>query len=184
MKKYYLLKITFWAFLIMCTFSCSSDLNFDQVNDLRLKPVIEGNLSYFNVAATDFLADNGSEYNLVFDSQDFDVFRDKYLNEYLQKADCYFEVTNTINRAFQADIVMLNSNDQVLYTIRFDIPASAGTPVVISKTEIFENAKLQLLKNTRKLQFALSVKSGAPFNSNNTGNLILRSSATVYLEIE
>lgn len=184
MKKYYLLKITCWAFLIMSTFSCSSDLNFDQANDLKLQPVVEGNLSYFNVAATDFLADNGSEYNLVLDSQDFDIFRDRYLNDYLQKADLHFEITNTINRAFKADILLLNDNDQVLYAISFDIPASAGTPMVISKTEIFENAKLQLLKNTRKLQFALTVKSGPAFNSNSTGNLILRSSATVYLEIE
>ncbi|MFL9832072.1 hypothetical protein ABS764_14565 [Flavobacterium sp. ST-87] len=168
----------------MCSFSCSSDLNFDQANDLKLEPVVEGNLSYFNVAATDFLADDGSEYDLVFDSQDFDIFRDRYLNDYLQKADCYFEITNTINRSFKADIVMLNNDDQVLYTIPFNIPASTAAPIIVSKTEIFENAKLQLLKNTRKLQFALSVKSGQAFTPNTTGNLQLRSSATVYLEIE
>lgn len=183
MKKYYFNTIGL-ALVFMCFFSCSSDLDFNQASDLKLMPVVEGNLSYFDIPATAFVANDGSEYDLAFDSQNFDIFRDKYFNSYLQKADFDFEITNTINRAFTATIVLLDANNDPLYTIRFDIRAYSGTTNTISKTEIFEGAKLAMLKSTREMGFLLAIKPGPALNQNSTGSLKLRSSATVYLEIQ
>lgn len=183
MKKYYLIRAITLALFLMCSFSCSSDLNFDQANDLKLTPVIEGNLSYFDVPAPSFVADDGSEYNFASDAQNFDVFRDKYFNSYLQRADFHFEITNTIQRAFAASIVLLDANDNPLYTINFDVPAYSGTTNIVTKTEIFQGAKLTILKNSRKMKFLIAMKPGTALNKNSTGSFKLRSSATVYLEI-
>lgn len=170
--------------LIASSFSCTSELNFDQVNDLKLTPVFEANFSYFEVPATAFVSSTGSEYAWASDVKEFDVFRDKYLNSYLQKVDFYFEINNTINRAYTFDIVLLDDNNNALTTIKFDIPAYSGTTNTVTKTEIFENTRLELLKRARKMRFLIAMKPGPTLDANSTGSIVLRSSATVYLEIQ
>ena len=183
MKKY-LNRLIGFILLIGCSFSCSSDLNFDQANDLKLKPTYVGNFSYFNVPATTFVGNDGSQLDLAFDDQEFDVFRDEYLNDYLQRADFYFEINNTINRAYTLTIVLMTENDEALTTIQFVVPAYTGTPNTITRTEVFENARLGLLKSARKMGFLIAMAPGPALNKNSTGNLILRSNATAYLEIQ
>ena len=182
--KNYLHKICCIVLLIVCSFSCSSDLDFNQANDLKLEPVVVGNFSHFDVPATAFVASDGSEYDLAFDDQEFDVFRDKYLKSYLQKAEFYFEINNSIKRSFEFSIVLMDANDTALETIPFDIPAYSGTSNIITRTEIFENKRLDLLKSAKKIGFVIAMDPGTALDQNSTGSLILRSSATVYLEIQ
>lgn len=184
MKKYYLYKIVCLLLLTGGSFSCTSDLNFDQVNDLKLTPVFEANFSYFNVRATAFVSSTGLEYQWAYDEQEFDVFRDKYLNSYLQKVDFYFEINNTINRAYVLNVVLLDDNSNALTTINFNVPAYSGTTNTITRTEIFENMRLELLKRARKMRFLIAMEPGPTLNANSTGSIVLRSSATVYTEIQ
>jgi hypothetical protein len=141
------------------------------------------NLSYFDVQAKDFIM-NGQEQAIAFDAQNFDVFKDKYFKSYLRKADFFFEVENTIARSFSIDIILFDQNDKVLYVKRLIIPAYTGTKNIVSTTDIFENTKLDLLKQTTRLGFGLVKNPGTPLTVNTSGNLKLRSSATVYLMIQ
>lgn len=164
--------------------SCSSDLDFDQVNDLTLKPVFVANLAHFNVPANQFVVD-GQAQQFASDIEEFDAFRKEFFNENLVKAELNFEIENNINRAFTLNILLLNDNDKVLQTIPFAIPAYSGTSNVIKyPTEVFENERLRLLKHTTKVGFLIQVASGPPIDENSLGNLKLRSSATVYMKIE
>ena len=160
--------------------SCSSELDFNQVNDAKLEPVFIANLSYFDVQPKDFFV-NGQEQAIAFDAENF---RDKYFKSYLRKADFYFEVENTITRSFSLDIVLFDQNDQVLYIKTLAIPAYTGTTIRVTDTDIFENAKLDLLKRTTRLGFGIVKNAGTPLTVNSPGNLILRSTATVYLVIQ
>ena len=169
--------------LILFNTSCSSDLDFNQVNDVKLEPTYIANLSYFDIQANEFIV-NGLERDIAFDAQNFDVFRDKYFKSYLRKVDFFFEVDNTIARSFSIDIILFDQNDQVLYVKRITIPAYTGVPNTITDTDVFENTKLDLLKQTTRLGFAIVKNPGAPLTVNSPGNLKLRSSATVYLVIQ
>ncbi|MEO8253028.1 MAG: hypothetical protein ABI554_01480 [Flavobacterium sp.] len=181
MKNYSLPKIYYILVFVGCCFSCSSDLDFNQANDLKLEPVVVGNLSNFNVPAAAFVGAN----NLLMNAQDFDVFRDKHLNSYLQRADLYFEINNTIARSYALDIDFTDANDQILTTIHFDIPAYNGSENKIIHTEYFQDVKLVAFKNAKKMKFRILMNSGIPtLNQNSSGSLQLRSSATLYLEIE
>lgn len=182
MKKNYLHRICL-AVVLMCSFSCSSDLDFDQANDLKSKPVIVGNLSQLQVFASDFIADDGSEKTFVLDDQNFDVFRDKYFTSYLQRADFFFETTNTIGRDYVLQIILLDQNEQRLLTVVLDVPTSTDENNTIKQTEIFENARLDLLKRARTMRFLITMKS-AVARATGEGSITLRSSATVYLEIQ
>ncbi|MEZ7497678.1 hypothetical protein QO200_02885 [Flavobacterium sp. Arc3] len=169
--------------LVMLSFSCSSDLDFDQVNDLKLEPVFIANLTSFEIPASQFVV-NGVEQNVAFDAQDFDIFRDSFFRNRLTRADFFFEINNTITRSYSLDIQLLDGNDQLLYTIHFDVPAYSGTEKLITQTEIFENANLDLLKSSKRMGFVIKMGAGSALNANSPGSLKLRSSATAYLVVE
>ena len=173
-------KILFFAFLF---FSCSSDLDFDQVKDLKLEPVFVANLAYFDIPANHFISD-GSE-QIIPDVQEFGAFKEKFFRDHLTKIELDYEINNTIVRAFTVDVLLIDDNDQVLETTSFKIPAySGGINVIKYPTEVFENQRLDLLKQATKMGFIVKMDAGPPLDENSIGNLKFRSSATVYMEIE
>ena len=170
-------------FMVLLSWSCSSNLDFDQVNDFKVTPVIVANLTYFDVFAHEFVT-NGQETSMAFAALNFDAFRNAFFKDNLVRTDLFFEITNTINRAYAIDLVLLNNLSQPIYTINFIVPASNGTPQVVTKTEMFQAAKLNLLKQTQKMGFRVVMLPGTPLTESSPGNLKLRSSATVYMEIQ
>lgn len=178
-KYHHISSIILLAFLF---FSCSSDLDFDQVNDLKLEPAFLANLAYFDIPANKLIDDGGNHE--AYDTRGFDVFKDKFFNEHLRKAEFNFEIENTIDRAFVVKLLLLDANDQVLQTITYNVPAyTGGSNVMKYPTETFENERLDLLKKTVKIGFDISISSGTPLNNQSLGSLKLRSSATAYLII-
>jgi hypothetical protein len=183
MNQYHPNKILVLLLLALLSFSCSSDLDFNQVNDIKADPVFIANLTYFDIPANEFI-ENGTEQNVIFDAQDFDVFRDSFFRKNLRRADFFFEINNTINRSFTVDIRLLDVNDQPVYANRFDVPAFSGTEDLVMQTESFENTELDLLKRARRMMFVIRMGAGPALNTTNPGSLKLRSSATAYLMIE
>ena len=163
--------------------SCSSDLDFDQINQLKLEPVVVLNLATFDVPANEFVI-GGIEQNVAGDVVNFDVFRDTYFTDSLKRADFFFEINNTINRAYRINLYLLDANNLPLFTIPIDVPAYTGVQNLVTKTEIFENAKLDLLKKTMKIGFVITMYPGPALSESSLGSLKLRSSATVYFVVE
>ncbi|MBL0736895.1 hypothetical protein JI750_08385 [Flavobacterium sp. GN10] len=183
MRSRLLSKVSIIFFSVFLLFSCSSDLDFDQVNDFKLEPVFVANLAYFDIPANRLVDDGGT--NIGYDSRDFDIFKNKFFTERLKKAEFDFEIENSIDRAFVLNMLLLNEENKILQTISFTVPSYKGTPNVIKyPTEVFENTRLDLLKQTQKIGFVVIIAAGSPLNSESLGNLKLRSSATAYLEIE
>ncbi|HQE33490.1 MAG TPA: hypothetical protein PLZ71_01830 [Flavobacterium alvei] len=170
------LRITFLSVFFL---SCSSDLDFEQVNDLKLEPIAVANLAAFDIKANQFVV-GGVEQSLVGDVMDFDVFSDVDFSKNLSRVDLFFEFNNTINRAYNVNFYLLDDNNSKLYTIPFFVPANSGSPIVISKTEIFENTKLDILIKTKKVAFVITMLPGTPLTDASVGNLKMRSSATIY----
>lgn len=175
----------FFKIFFLCIFclSCSSDLNFDQVNELNLEPVVIANLASFDVQANQFVI-GGIEQTVTGDLMDFDVFRKKNFSKNLTRADFFFEINNTINRSFRVDLYLLDANNNTLYTISLDVPVDSTGKTPVTKTEVFENAKLNLLKSTSKIAFVVSLLPGPTLSENSLGSLKMRSSATLYFVIE
>lgn len=159
--------------------SCSSDVDFDQVNDLELKPVVVANLASFDIQANQFVI-GGVEQALVGDVANFKVFNNEDFINNISRTDLYFEFNNTINRAYTINLYLLGANDARLYTIPFVIPAYTGSPNVVTKTEVFENAKLDILKKTEKIAFVIAIMPGIPLTDSSLGSLKMRSGATIY----
>lgn len=169
--------------LILFSASCSSDLDFNQANDLQLEPVVVANMASFDIQANQFII-GGVEQPLVGDVMNFTVFNDPDFSDNISRTDFFFEFTNTINRAFIINLYLLDDNNTRLYAIPFSVSAYSGTPIVVSKTEIFENAKLDILKETTKIAFAIVLLPGVPLTATSSGSLKLRSSGTLYFEVQ
>ncbi|MEO8534312.1 MAG: hypothetical protein ABI441_11195 [Flavobacterium sp.] len=177
-------KVFLLLFLPLVFISCSSDLDFDQIDDLKLKPVFVANVAYFDVPA-DVFTDDGKEELLVFDEKEFDVFKKKFFKNNLIKLELDCEIENTIERSFTVDLLLLNEKEETLETITFESPAYSGSSNAIKyTTEIFEGERLNLLRQTFKIGFVVKMGAGVPLNENSLGSLKLRSSGTAYLEIE
>ncbi|MCI9845868.1 hypothetical protein [Flavobacterium pectinovorum] len=169
--------------LVFLSFSCSSDLDFDQIDDLKLEPIVVANLTYFNIPAKDFI-DNGNENSIVFDAQDFNPFRNSLMREDLIKAEFNFEITNTINRAYKIDLVLIDAQNNTIETLSFNIPAYSGTTNILNFTEVFENQRLLNLKRLRKIGFVITMAAGPALTENSPGELKLRSAGTLNFDIE
>lgn len=173
-------KFSALLFLSILTLSCTSDLDFNQVNDIKIEPVVVANLATFEVPANQFVT-GGVEQSFSIAASNFDVFRDTFFNDNLQRTDLFFEFNNTINRAFTISAVLLDINEIPLYTINFPIPAYSGGSNIVTSSDVFQNTKLDLLKRTAKISFNLTLLPGPILNESSVGSLNLRSSATVYL---
>jgi hypothetical protein len=175
----------FFGIFILSIFflSCSSNLDFNQVNDLKLQPVVVANLASFDVQANKFVV-GGVEQPVTGDVMDFNVFNNSSFNNSLIRTDMFFEFNNTINRAFTINLYFLDANNAKLYTIPITVPAYTGAPNLVTKTEIFENTNLDLLKQTKKVAFVLALLPGTALTDSSLGSLKMRSSATLYFEAQ
>ncbi|MGO4906502.1 hypothetical protein [Flavobacterium sp. W20_MBD1_R3] len=183
MKLPALNRVFYLFVLLLFSFSCASDLDYDQANDIKLEPVFIANLAYFDVPANEFVT-GGVEQNVIFDAPTVDVFNDSFFRKSLKKVEFFLEMENTITRSYVVDIVFLDRNNQVVYTTNFTVPEYAGVENKVTRTEIFENSQLDLLKRTVRIAFTLRMLPGAPLTENSSGNLKLRSGVTAYLVVE
>ena len=183
MKQFGIKKILASALLLLIAFSCTSDLDYSQVENIKLKPVYLGNLAYFDVLANEFVT-GGVEQNVKYDVPIFDLFNDAFFRKNFKKAELFFEVDNSITRAYMLNLVFLDANNQAVHTVNFFVPAYTGVVNKVTKTEVFENSKLDLLKRTIYIAFKLTMLPGPALSESSTGNIKLRSGVTAYLVIE
>lgn len=183
MKRFFL-KYTMLGISILSVLSCSSDLDFNQGNDLALEPVIVANLATFDIPAHQFVS-GGIEQPQFVDVLNFDLFKDSFFKNNLLKVEFFFEINNTINRDYVIDLVLLDVDDIPLYSISIPVPAYTGVENLVKKTEPFESSNLPLLTSTRKMSFTITMLSPGPILSENSlGILKLRSSTTGYFSIK
>ncbi|WP_233621936.1 hypothetical protein [Flavobacterium agrisoli] len=167
----------------MSAISCSSELDFDQANDLKLTPVFVANLTYFNIPVSAFI-ENNIDGGVAIDVEDFSPFRDAFFRKNLKKTVLNFEVENSISRAFSVDLLLLNENNIPIDTIRLSVAASNGTTVTVNQTVVFEGERLEALQQMAQVGFIVKMAAGSPLTTDSVGSIQLRSSATIYLEIE
>jgi len=165
-------------------YSCAEEVDFTQAEDLLLSPVLESSLVFFDESANVFL-DNGTEINVPSDFIIVDFFDNQFIKDNLIKAEFIFETLNTINRDFELRIDFYNAASELHHTFTVTEDASpTNSDVVTTYTEVFEGDVLEALKNTKVLNFTLTMLSGEAINENTLGQITLKSKAVFYFNIE
>lgn len=173
--------------LLFLLTACVKDVDFEQAEDISIAPILESSLIFFDFPASEFSEPTGTAIVVVGDELELDVFTDEFLRDNLIKAEFFFEVTHSIDRNFRADIIMYDANDQITYSFAVDIMPDGNNEVVTTHTEVFEDALLEQLKNTVRLELVLSMfpsSSGIPLDENSIGNIKMRSKATLFFQID
>lgn len=183
MKRIRIKKVLGLVLLVLIAFSCTSDLDYNQIENIKLEPVYVGNLAYFDVLANEFVT-GGVEQNVKYDVPIFDLFNDEFFRKNFKKAELFFEVDNSITRAYTVDMVFLDVNKQAVHSVSFFVPAYTGVINKVTKTEVFENSQLDLLKRTINIAFTLTMLPGSALSESSPGNIKLRAGVTAYLVIE
>lgn len=168
--------------LACCIFSCSSDLDFEQVNDFNMQPVFIGNLAYINRDASGFIS-NGTETPILSYTSDVDVFGKSFVKENLVKTELHFRIKNTINRSYAFNVTFLNKNGVPIYNIKMDVPAYNGSEVIVEKTETFTATNLSILENTTRMVFSVRMFAGPPITVATSGRVEFSSGITAYFDV-
>ena len=183
MKHQLCIRIILIFILALCSFSCSSDLDFNQANDLNVQPVFTTNLAYFEAKAPDFVV-NGTEQSLFSYIANVDFFDTAFVKDDLVKTDLYFRIKNTIARAYIYNITFLDKNNAPIYKITMNVPQYNGTEILVEKTETFTTANVAILKNTAKMVFSITMLPGTPLTATSPGRIELSSSITAYFDVK
>lgn len=171
----------------MVLMSCVKDVDFEQAEDLLVTPTFEISLVRFNEDANSFIDDSGVEQTVIRDSVRIEIFNDGFVVDNLRRAEFLFETTNSINRAFEAEIQFLNNEDELQHLIEFGIDASPTNQELVNiNEEIFENDAIADLTATTKLLFTFIMQDstdGSSLNETSLGNLRLKSKGAFYIDL-
>lgn len=170
-------------YLAIFSFSCSSDLDFNQTKNLRLEPTYVANLVYFDIPASEFVT-NGLETPQFIDRSTVDIFNNTFFVNDLIKTDLDFEINNTIARAYTLDVKLFNAIGSQLDNISIAVPAYYGATNIVTQKEVFQGARLTTLKNTTRIQMTLRMAAGTALTESSTGTIKMRSGVTAYFVIQ
>lgn len=170
-------------YLAIFSFSCSSDLDFNQTKNLRLEPTYVANLVYFDIPASEFVT-NGLETPQFIDRSTVDIFNNTFFVNDLIKTDLDFEINNTIARAYTLDVKLFNAIGSQLDNISIAVPAYYGATNIVTQKEVFQGARLTTLKNTTRIQMTLRMAAGTALTESSSGTIKMRSGVTAYFVIQ
>ena len=183
MKRLFSFRFLGILYLGIFSFSCSSDLDFNQTKNLRLEPTYVANLVYFDIPASEFVT-NGIETPQFIDRSTVSIFNNTFFVNDLVKTDLDFEINNTIARAFTLEVKLFNAIGSQLDNISIAVPAYYGATNVVTQKEVFQGARLTTLKNTTRIQMTLRMAAGTALTESTTGTIKMRSGITAYFVIQ
>ena len=134
MKKTILLLAVIFA-------SCTSKLDFDQANELKITPVFEGDMFFFDISKDDLIDSQSQFKSIINDTLDFGIFYNVNNRKHFVKAEITIGYKNTFQRSFHTEYIFIDENNQPVEQNSFDIQAADATQnvegeeiVIYSKT--------------------------------------------------
>lgn len=138
-------KISSLFLLLVLIFSCTKDVDFDQLDDVDIHTSYIATLVYFDLYAPDFLNSENIEEPIQ-----ADVVQASLANvsqKYVDKIELTILTDNDFNRDFNVEIIFFNRNQEPIYQLNpISIPANSAelTTIIEIPSEdisvIFETA--------------------------------------------
>lgn len=161
-------------------YACIKDTDFNQAEQIALEPVVELDLIYFTLDATNFY-DTISQTDTftVSDTTEIRFLNESGIQEALKRADFYFKFTNSIPRDFFAEFEFLDPQNQITYQTQTQVlHGIVNTPVVTEFIEVVQGNDILQLTQADKVVVKVTIPSSA---QNLEGILNLQSKATYYV---
>jgi hypothetical protein len=164
-------------------FSCIKDTNFDEAQNITLTPVVELDLIYFNVDASEFFDSITNTSILTLrDTTEIRFLDDTDFQESLIRAEFQFNFTNSIPREFMVDFQFLSEeNEETFVTGTIVNQGTEQLPVFTQFIENVEGEEVLQLTQANKVVVTITIPSS---DATLRGVLNLQSKTTYYLEIK
>ena len=178
-------KTSYLALIAACIcliLSCSSELDFDQIDDVVLTPQIDADILFFTLRTEDFI-DSGipDETIVVRDTTGLEFLNDSFIRDSVRDIEFAFQVDNSFLQSFNNRFIFLNAIDVPQYTLEFTIdPSSDGTTTRTSIVEQVSEDGLQAILGS------VSIVNELQLNTNEAlidGEISFQSKALYSLEI-
>ncbi len=182
MKKN-LLMPTVGLLAVLLLFSCIKDTNFDEAQNIALTPVVELDLIYFNVDASEFFDSiNNISILTLRDTTEIRFLDDTDFQESLIRAEFQFNFTNSIPREFMVDFQFLSEENEETYVIGTIVnQGTVQVPVFTQFIKKVEGEEILQLTQANKVVVSITIPSS---DASLRGILNLQSKTTYYLEIK
>ncbi|WP_268223200.1 hypothetical protein [Sinomicrobium oceani] len=170
--------------LWVCGFlvSCLNDVDFDQVNDFEMEPVVENSLVYLEYPVP-VVMDSIPLGLTISDTTGIELFSNSFTVDNLKKAVLYFETLSTVGQPLSLEIQLMDDNFVVLQEVAMSLPPSDGQTEQVSAEElIYTEENVEQLTYVTHVAFSVDI----PYISNRNENAYvkLKSKGTFYLHIE
>ena len=125
-KRFFVFAILLYCNLFLS--SCSSDLNFDQINDFSAEPEIVGNLAYF-----EYLSNTAAPLFSIEKTVPFDFVNEKFVANNVDYVKLLFELESKEARNYQVELVFKDEFYQPIENITIDVGAKDKAEVELLK---------------------------------------------------
>lgn len=172
--------------LLVNYFSCSSNLDFDQVQQIETTPIFNISLGFFSVTSPGFSgvsSISSAPITSITEDIEYRIFENSILRNNLAKQEYSIEIANTFNRAFEIEISFLDSDGNNTYkSYSYTVNAlDTNFREIIAINDIDD--EYSNVKNTTTLRIEISLEDkSTPLNPASTGSFNFKSYTTLYLK--
>lgn len=172
----------FNIFFILIFYSCSQNLDFNQIEDYTSDPVFTSSLAFFSVNSENFTAIPGLPATTqIQELSEFRIFENSFIRNNLKQLDFDFEIANDFSRDFTIAISLLNDNNSVIHRFK-DLKITANNQNFKQK-ESLDIVNNPNIRNFVKVLITISLDNTTiPFTTSNNNFLEFKSAVTTYLE--
>ncbi len=190
MKKTYLVLLFFG--IVLLALSCVKDVDFGQLDNAVLTPVLEADFIYSEFDSQDFNLDNlppNTDFDVppesLRDTVNYDLVGTDFAVDNLERVELTIEVRNTLERAFTLQFQFLTEGGAPLGQL-YSVPVAAGlgegtNPVIsfsMPNPIVLDNTTLTQLSTAQKIATEIIVPT---LNTDLRGAFHIRSKASYYI---
>jgi hypothetical protein len=177
--------VFFGAFVL--SYSCVKDTDFDQAVPVILTPTLEVSLVQIEETPVSFLNSSGAEVLSISDAIVLELLSEDFVIDYLVKAEFIFEITNSLNKAFDIRMDFYDTSNTLQHTFSIAVNNSPTNTLLLTEhIEVFEAGTLDALKTSTNLNITITLISSPTEPSLTTaseGVIALKSKAVLFLNI-
>lgn len=162
--KYF--KSAILVFVAFGMLSCVKDVDFDQAENIALKPKLQIDLLIFDVDGVDFIhPESGQLRTIIRDTVRLEFLDDDYIQDNLQQVEFSFKYRNSFPQAFSNKISFLSENNRTQHIVDFFIGAgSSSSPAITEKIDLIQEDRIEIIKRSIKMVVEIEVlPSQEPF---------------------
>lgn len=171
-------------FCLLLLFSCTEKLDFNQLEEYKLTPVLTTALTFFTVQPFQFFDQNGVPQNGIEDTVDFLLFEDTFIRENVVKMIFNAEFKNELDRDVTIQVDFLNRNNRPVFSFETISVNSLDTNPPPYEDEIVLELQPEILTAKKVKITARLGNSVNPLNPNDTREFEFKSSLTLFVESE